>query len=125
MENQSSDNLALRRQFLQPANAAHRRYEALRAFLVEGLSSEQAAHRFGYSPGSFRVLVHHFRRNPARPFFLSHATVRITGSSSAPFGGTYGRASIFLAHPEPSSAGGVVFASTSSAQRNPIPSNRP
>jgi len=70
MANQSSDNLALRRCFLQPANAAHRRYEALRAFLVEGLSSEQAARRFGYSPGSFRVLVHHFRRDPGRPFFL-------------------------------------------------------
>ena len=70
MENQSSDDLALRRRFLRPANAAHRQYEALRAFLVEGLSSEQAARRFGYSPGSFRVLVHHFRRDPARPFFL-------------------------------------------------------
>jgi len=70
MANQSSDNLALRRRFLQPANAAHRQYEALRAFLVEGLSSREAARRFGYSPGSFRVLVHHFRQDPTRPFFL-------------------------------------------------------
>jgi hypothetical protein len=70
MVNQSSDHLALRRYFLQPANAAHRQYEALRAFLVEGLPSGQAARRFGYSPGSFRVLVHHFRRDPGRPFFL-------------------------------------------------------
>ncbi len=66
----SSDNLTLRRYFFQPANAAHRQYEALRAFLVEGLPSAEAARRFGYSPGSFRVLMHQFRRNPARAFFL-------------------------------------------------------
>ena len=40
--------------FLTPANTAHRRYEALRAYFVEGLSSKKAADRFGYSPGSFR-----------------------------------------------------------------------
>jgi hypothetical protein len=28
------------------------------------------AHRFGYSPGSFRVLTHQFRQNPNRAFFL-------------------------------------------------------
>jgi len=55
--------------FLQPTNATHRQYEALRAYFVEGLPSAEAATRFGYSPGSFRVLVHHFRQNPARPFF--------------------------------------------------------
>jgi hypothetical protein len=71
MADQSSDNLALRRYFLKPTNAAHRQYEALRAFLVEGLSSQQAARRFGYSPGSFRVLVHHFRRHPDRSFFVA------------------------------------------------------
>ena len=56
--------------FLQPVNATHRQYEALRAFFVEGLSSEQAAKRFGYSTGSFRVLCRRFRKNPSRPFFL-------------------------------------------------------
>jgi len=55
--------------FLQPASPAHRRYEALRAFFVEGLTSAQAARRFGYSPGSFRVLCHHFRKHPHRQFF--------------------------------------------------------
>lgn len=34
------------------------------------MPSKEAARRFGYSGGSFRVLVHHFRQNPARPFFL-------------------------------------------------------
>jgi hypothetical protein len=57
--------------FLRPANATHRQYEALRAFFVDHLPSAEVAARFGYSPGSFRVLCHQFRRNPDRPFFLS------------------------------------------------------
>src|SRR5436309_14648992 len=59
--------------FLQPANSTHRQYEALRAYFVEGLPSAEAAARFGYSPGSFRVLVHEFRQDPQRPFFLTPA----------------------------------------------------
>jgi hypothetical protein len=55
--------------FLEPANATHRQYEALRAYCVEGLPSAQAAARFSYSPGSFRVLVHKFRHGPQRDFF--------------------------------------------------------
>lgn len=57
--------------FLRPANATHRQYEALRAFFVDGLPSAEAAARFGYSPGSFRVLVHAFRRDSQRSFFLA------------------------------------------------------
>jgi hypothetical protein len=63
----------LTRVFLEPSNSTHRQYEALRAFFVEGLSSAQAARRFGYTPGSFRVLVHQFRQNPRRDFFLTAA----------------------------------------------------
>lgn len=59
--------------FLQPANSTHRQYEALRAFFVDQLPSKEAARRFGYSEGSFRVLVHQFRQNPSRPFFLPPA----------------------------------------------------
>lgn len=59
--------------FLQPVNATHRQYEALRAYFVDGLPSAQAAARFGYTPGSFRVLVHEFRQNPERAFFLTPA----------------------------------------------------
>ena len=59
--------------FLEPANAHHRQYEALRAFFVEGLASAQAAARFGYSVGSFRVLVHRFRHGPSRDFFSAPA----------------------------------------------------
>jgi hypothetical protein len=56
--------------FLEPRNATHRQYEALRSFFVEGLPSAEVAHRFGYTPGSFRVLVHQFRQEPLRDFFL-------------------------------------------------------
>jgi len=59
--------------FLQPANSTQRQYEALRAYIVEGLPSAEAAARFGYSPGSFRVLVHQFRQDPQRAFFLPAA----------------------------------------------------
>ena len=63
----------LARLFLEPTNSTHRRYEALRAFFVEGLSGAEVATRFGYSPGSFRVLVHQLRQNPQRSFFLPPA----------------------------------------------------
>ena len=57
--------------FLEPANPTHRQYEALRAYFVDHLPSAEAAQRFGYSAGSFRVLAHHFRQDPDRSFFLS------------------------------------------------------
>src|SRR6202789_2915683 len=59
--------------FLEPANATHRQYEALPAFFVEGIPSAEVARSFGYTPGSFRVLVHQFRQNPRRDFFLTPA----------------------------------------------------
>jgi transposase len=56
--------------FLEPADSTHRQYEALRAYFVEGLPSHEVAKRFGYTPGSFRVLCHQFRQNPQRSFFI-------------------------------------------------------
>lgn len=56
--------------FLRPQNATHRQYEALRAYFVEGLPSSEAAAKFGYSPGSFRVLCSQFRKKPDRLFFV-------------------------------------------------------
>src|SRR3954469_25742108 len=73
MDDNSTDRLTLARRFLEPSNPTHRQYEALRAFFVEGVPSAQAAARFGYSPGSFRVLVHEFRNHPGRDFFLPTA----------------------------------------------------
>jgi hypothetical protein len=43
----------------------------LRAFFIEEVPSAETAKRFGYTPGSFRVLVHDFRHDPAPQFFLS------------------------------------------------------
>src|SRR6516225_2269661 len=74
MFNDSAESLTdLARAFLQPQNSTHRQYEALRAYFVEALPSAEAARRGGYTPGSFRVLVHQFRQNPNRQFFLPPA----------------------------------------------------
>ena len=66
----AKDKLTLAGHFVEPANSTHRQYEALRAYYVEGLTSVEVAKRFGYSPGTVRVLAHQFSRDPERPFFL-------------------------------------------------------
>jgi hypothetical protein len=58
-----------RRFFERPATPRQRQYEALRAFFVEEMTSAEAAERFGYSPGAFRVLCHAFRRGELPEFF--------------------------------------------------------
>ena len=55
---------------MQPQSPAHRRYEALRAYLAEGLPADQAAARFGYTPASLLSAVRDFRAG-AREFFVS------------------------------------------------------
>jgi hypothetical protein len=55
------DDSLPRRYFQQPSCPQHRRYEALRAVFLEGLSQKEAADRFGYSHGAFRLLVQQFR----------------------------------------------------------------
>ena len=61
---------SLARAFLEPTNPTHRQYEALRAYFVDGYSVEEAADRFGYTTGSFRVMCTRFRKDPGREFFL-------------------------------------------------------
>jgi len=56
--------------FLEPTNATHRQYEALRAVYVDGVAPAEAAKQFGYSTGSFHVLSHQFREDPDREYFL-------------------------------------------------------
>src|SRR5579864_3218002 len=80
MGRNSKDRLTLARRFLEPSNTTHRQYEALRAFFVDRLPSAEAARRFGYTPGSFRVLVHQLRQDPRRAFFLTPTK----GPQSAP-----------------------------------------
>src|SRR5438093_4229442 len=60
--------------FLQPHHPKQRQYEALRAYYVEGHSSQEAARAFGYSPGAFRVLCYSFLRDPKPVFFVSSRT---------------------------------------------------
>jgi len=64
--------------FLKPRNSTHRQYEALRAYFVDGERGTQVAKRFGYTTGSFRMLVHQFRQDPDREFF---ATPQLRSSS--------------------------------------------
>lgn len=55
--------------FLEPSHPRQRQYEALRAYTVERLPSAEAARRFGYQPGSFRILCWRFRKHMDRKFF--------------------------------------------------------
>ncbi|MGH2864587.1 MAG: hypothetical protein ACRDJX_04990, partial [Solirubrobacteraceae bacterium] len=71
------------RAFLEPANVTHRQYEALRADFIDGVPSKMAAERFGYTPGSFRVLCHHFRADPGREFFLPERSRAAAGERPA------------------------------------------
>jgi len=56
--------------FIEPRNATHRQYEALRAFFVDERPQAEVAKTFGYSVGAFRVMCCVFRRNPHREFFI-------------------------------------------------------
>ncbi len=50
--------------FREPRQPKQRQYEALRRYFVEQRPSREVAAEFGYTQGSFRVLCHHFRREP-------------------------------------------------------------
>jgi transposase len=47
--------------FARPTEPNQRRYEALRAYFVEGASAEQVARRFGYTRASVETLVRDYR----------------------------------------------------------------
>jgi hypothetical protein len=56
--------------FSEPAEPAQRRYEALRAYFVEGLSAGEVGDRFGYSPQVVHQMASELRAGKAR-FFAS------------------------------------------------------
>lgn len=60
-----------RRFFREPRSPRQRQYEALRAYFVENRPSQEVARDYGYSPGAFRVLCHHFRRDRDPVFFVT------------------------------------------------------
>ena len=65
---------ACRRFFVEPEQTFHRRYEALRAFFVEGQSLESTAARFGYRVAALRSMISRFRsrcgKGQSPPFFF-------------------------------------------------------
>jgi hypothetical protein len=70
------DDSLPQRFFLQPSCPQQRQYESLRAVFIDGLSQKEAADRFHYSHGAFRLLVQQFRAACAAgvppPFLPSH-----------------------------------------------------
>lgn len=56
---------------MEPSSPKQRQYEAFRAFFVEERPSSEVARAFGYTPASFQVMCHHFRRDPQPEFFVS------------------------------------------------------
>lgn len=77
--------------FTTPEQANQRRYEALRAWYVDGLSYEQAGQRFGYTRWAMVDLVRQWRagklhlfaapRKPGPPPGTAPAKERVRGSS--------------------------------------------
>jgi hypothetical protein len=60
-----------KRFFLEPRSPKQRQYEALRAYFADERPSAEAARAFGYTPGSFQVMCHRFRREQTPSFFVT------------------------------------------------------
>ena len=74
MDDNSRDRLNVARRFLEPSNASHRQYEALRAFFVENRPVAEIASQFGYKPTALNVMISRFHaqyRRGSLPPFLS------------------------------------------------------
>jgi predicted DNA-binding protein (UPF0251 family) len=57
------DDTAFRRYFTQPTHPSHRRYEALRAVIVDGKSQKEAAEAFGFQHRTLCQMMYEFRRS--------------------------------------------------------------
>ena len=76
--------------FLEPAEPAQRRYEAMRAYFVDGLTAGEVGERFGYSPASVHQMASELRAGSAQFFRSSkpgpraraRPTVSVTACSS-------------------------------------------
>src|SRR5688500_15621111 len=66
--------------FVQPAQTNQRRYEAVRAYVLEGAPLVEAAARLGYAPSALASLVRDFRAGKLELF----AEPRRPGRKSAP-----------------------------------------
>ena len=54
--------------FLEPSEPPQRRYEAMRAYFVDGLTAGEVATRFGYSPASVHQMASELRTGSAQYF---------------------------------------------------------
>lgn len=57
--------------FSSPTDVTQRRYEALRAYFVEGRTAAEVAARFGYAPSTVVAMARDFTPEPSS-FFLTH-----------------------------------------------------
>ena len=55
------DDSSCLRYFLEPDDTLHRRYEALRAYFVQGCPLQEIATQFGYTYDTLRQVIHQFR----------------------------------------------------------------
>ena len=78
------DDLLCRQSFLQPQPTNQRRYEALRAFFVQGQTLADIADRLGYRVSALKSMVCRFRTACARgdppPFFFPTGGVDLLAS---------------------------------------------
>lgn len=56
--------------FIRPLDPMQKRYEALRASFVDGLSAQEIAHKLGYSVHTVNALRRDFKSGSLQPFFL-------------------------------------------------------
>jgi hypothetical protein len=63
MRAETMDDQPCRSFFLEPRSTFHRRYEALRAFFIEGRPPAEVAARFGSKPAALNVLISRFRHD--------------------------------------------------------------
>ena len=67
------DGQLYRRFFLDPQLTFHRRYEALRAFILEDRPQAEVAAKFGYKPAALKVMISRFkaelRKERVPPFY--------------------------------------------------------
>ena len=69
--------------FTSPQGVAQRRYEALRAYFVEGASAAQAAKRFGYAPATMLALVRDCRPQQSEFFIERRPGPRVAPAKQA------------------------------------------
>ena len=83
-----------RRYFTQPTQTYHRRYEAVRAVIVDGRSQKDVAEAFGFEYGSLRQLLREFRRFRAADRESTESPFFDTSTSGVP-------SHVRTTHPQP------------------------